>query len=248
MTTKLEKGEMIQVEINKLVDSFKEYLLNSELKDNIAKIILFGSHAKGVGSPESDVDILIFTIDGSGAEEAIMNKVYDFMIERNVALEVLISGIDEFLLHQNYFIYNITHYGMEIYSMEKEKIKAAMLKDIKDLAEEYFESAEEVLRRNRVRLAVDGAYNAVELAAKGLILLKQDDLPGSHGGMVSLFGQLYVKTKEVGREIGRGLNTALKLRNMARYKPHALLSEEDAKDVLDLAERVIETLSKRIDD
>jgi len=66
--------------------------------------------------------------------------------------------------------------------------------------------------------------------------------------MVSLFGQLYVKTKEVGREIGWGLNTALKLRNMARYKPDALLSEEDAKDVLDLAERVIETLSKRIDD
>ena len=82
-----------------------------------------------------------------------------------IIVEVLISGIDELLLHQNYFIYNITHYGMEIYSMEKEKIKAAMLKDIK-----------------------------------------------------------------------------------ARYKPDALLSEEDAKDVLDLAERVIETLSKRIDD
>lgn len=95
---------------------------------------------------------------------------------------------------------------------------------------------------------MDAAYNAAEFAAKGLILLKQDDLPGSHGGIVSLFGQLYVKTKKIGKEIGRGLNTALKLRNVARYKPDALLLEEDAKDVLYLAERVIETLSKRIDD
>ena len=36
-----------------------------------------------------------------------MDKTYDFMIENNAPLEVLISGIDELFLHKNYFTYNI---------------------------------------------------------------------------------------------------------------------------------------------
>lgn len=69
-----------------------------------------------------------------------------------------------------YFLYNITHYGLEVYSVSKQDMKLAALRDIRVLAEEYLESAEDVLSRNRVRLAVDAAYNAAELAAKGLIL------------------------------------------------------------------------------
>lgn len=234
------------MEISKLIDDFKNYLLSSEVKDKIAKVILFGSYAKGIAKPDSDIDILIFTTDGIEVEKAIMDKAYDFMMEYNAPLEVLISGIDELFLYQDYFTYNVTRYGVEIYAMEKEKIKIAMLNDIKDLAEEYFESAREVLEANRIRLAVDAAYNAAELAAKGLILLKKDDLPGSHGGTVNLFGQLYVKSNELDKNIGRGLNNALKLRNMARYKPDALLTKEDARGVLDLAEKLIEIVSEKV--
>lgn len=120
-----------------------------------------------------------------------MDRIYDFMIEHNAPLEVVISGVGELLPYQDYFTYNITHYGLEIYSMEKDEIKTAMVRDLLNLAEEYLESAQEVLERKRIRLAVDAAYNAAELTAKALILFKQDDLPGSHGGIVSLFGQLY---------------------------------------------------------
>lgn len=234
------------MKINKLVNDFKDYLLMSEVKNSIAKIIIFGSHAKGVGTPDSDVDILIVTTNGIDVEKTLMDKVYDFMLESNAPLEILTSGIDELFLNQDYFIYNVMHYGVEIYSMEKEKIKRAMLEDLKGLAEEYYDSAQEVLEGNRIRLAVDAGYNAAELAAKALILLKQDDLPGSHGGIVSLFGQLYVKTNEMDKEIGRGLNMALKLRNMARYKPDGPITREDAKDVLGLAERLIEIVSEKI--
>jgi len=230
------------MENDRLINSFKTYLLNSKLEKNIAKIILFGSYAKGVAAPDSDIDILIFTTDGIEVEKAIMDKVYDFMMEHNAPLEVLISGIDELFLYQDYFLYNVTRYGMEIYSMEKEEIKKTMVRNVRELAEEYFESAQEVLKSNRIRLAVDAAYNAAELAAKALILCKQDDLPGSHGGIVSLFGQLYIKTDELDKAIGRVLNRALKMRNMARYKPESLLTKEDAQDVLDLADKLIKLL------
>ena len=234
------------MEINKLVNDLKDYLLSSEIKDNIAKVILFGSYAKGVAKKDSDIDILIFTTDGIEVKKALMDKIYDFMMEYNAPLEVLISGIDELFLHQDYFTYNITSYGLEIYSMEKDEIKVKMLKDVKNLAEEYYESAQEALEGDRIRLAVDAAHNAAELAAKGLILLKQDDLPGSHGGIVSLFGQLYTKTDELDKAIGRGLNEALKLRNLARYKAEARLTREDAENVLGLAERLIKIASKKI--
>ncbi len=234
------------MEINKLITSFKKYLLDSELEKNIAKIIVFGSYAKGSATPESDVDILIFKTDGIEVEKAIMDRTYDFMMENNAPLEVLIAGIDELFLNQDYFTYNITRYGLEIYSMEKDEIKAVMTRDLKNLAEEYFESAQEVLALKRIRLAVDAAYNAAELAAKALILHKQDDLPGSHGGVVSLFGKLYVKTGELDKVIGRGLNASLRVRNVARYKPDALLSKEDAEDVLKLAERLLQIASDKI--
>ena len=95
------------MEISKLINSFKEYLLSSELESNIAKIILFGSYAKGSATSDSDIDILIFATDGIEVEKVIMDKTYDFMIENNAPLEVLISGIDELFLHKNYFTYNI---------------------------------------------------------------------------------------------------------------------------------------------
>ena len=232
------------MDIERLLDNFKKYLLTGDIKDKIAKIILFGSYAKKTATADSDIDILIFTVNGKDVENSLMDKAYEFMIEHNAPLEILTSSIDA-LFFQDYFVYNVTRYGVEVYSMEKEEIKRQVVKDIISLSEEYLESAKEVLDRNRIRLAIDAAYNAAELAAKALILLKQDDIPGSHGAVVSLFGQLYVKTNEVAPEKGRKLHVALKLRNEARYKPNALLTAENAQEVIGLAEGLIKIISEK---
>lgn len=57
------------MEISRLVNELKDYLLSSQIKNNIAKIVLFGSHAKGVPSQDSDIDIMIFTTDGDDIEK-----------------------------------------------------------------------------------------------------------------------------------------------------------------------------------
>jgi len=237
---------MQKTEIKELINRFKDFLLLSDIKDKIVKIILFGSHAKGTATADSDIDILIFTVNGREVEKSLMDKVYEFMINHNVPLEVITSSIDDLFFSQDFFIYNITRYGMEVYSMEKEEIKKMMLQDIVQLSEEYLDSAKEVLNMNRIRLAIDAGYNAAELAAKALIFLKEEDLPGSHGGVVSLFGQLYIKTEEIDQEIGRNLNMSLKLRNEARYKPNAVLKKEDAENILKLAEQLINIVHKKI--
>ena len=228
-----------------ILERFKKHLLSSAVRDSIGKIILFGSHAKGTAVPDSDIDILLVLTDGLEAEKSVLNEVYEFMTEQSASLKVVTSSVTEFFFSPDYFLRNISHYGREVYSMSEEELKLAAVRELKGLAEEDLESAEEVLDRGRLRLAIDAAYNACELAAKGLILLKQDDLPGSHGEVVSSFGQLYVRTGEVEKQIGRDLNLALKLRNEARYKPGALLRRENAVELLSLARRLLEFIEEK---
>jgi uncharacterized protein (UPF0332 family)/predicted nucleotidyltransferase len=234
------------MEINTLMTELRDFLLGSEIRDSIAKVVLFGSHAKGEASEDSDIDVLVLTTKNGKTERMLLERIYDFILDHDVPLEILVSGIDSLYLDRDYFTYNVLGYGQEIYSMEANRIKAAMLGKLKNLAEEYLDSAREVFENKRIRLAVDAGYNAAELAAKGLILLDQDDLPGSHGGIVSTFGQMYVKTAKIDKSIGRELNRALQLRNMARYKPDSTLGSKDAEDVMELAEKLIAILSDKI--
>ncbi|MEW6104256.1 MAG: nucleotidyltransferase domain-containing protein [bacterium] len=104
------------MDIERLLDNFKEYLLTSDIKGKIAKIILFGSCAKKTNVSSSDIDILIFTLNGKGIERPLMDKAYTFMMEHNAPFEILISSIDS-LFFQDYFVYNVLQNGKEVYSM-----------------------------------------------------------------------------------------------------------------------------------
>lgn len=237
------KREMREHDLRDLLNRFTEHLLSGEGGDKIARIILFGSHAKGTAGPDSDVDILIATLDGRKVERAILDRAYDFMTAQQAPIEIVFSSIYDLFPPQDYFLYNVIRYGMEVYSMDVGEMKQVMAEGLAHLAEEYLESAREVMERGRFRLAIDAGYNAAELAAKALILRKQDDVPGSHGGIVGLFGALYVKTGEVDAELGRRLNRALQLRNEARYRPGTRLTKEDAEEVIHLAQAFLALLA-----
>lgn len=234
-----ETGQKNDLSARASIEALKDHLLKTEVANHVVKIILFGSQAKGSATESSDVDVMVFTADGARTEKALMDHVHDFMVESGTPLEVVTAGIADLISPRDYFVYHVLQHGIEVYSMEKTQIKKAMVESILGLCDEYLDSAREVLRNNRVRLSVDAGFNAAELAAKALILLKQDDLPGSHGGVVAMFGQLYVKAGIVDRELGRDLNVTLKLRNEARYRPDATLTAENAATVLDLADRLV---------
>lgn len=234
------------VDIMKDVSQLNDYLLNSELKSKIAKIYLFGSYVKGEAIENSDVDVLIFTSDGADVEKILMDRVFDFQLAHNIPIEVITAGISELFPVHDYFLFNVIRYGLEVYSMDKTEIKKEAVRELLGLADEYLESAEEVIEGKRFRLAIDAAYNAAELSAKGLILLKQDDLPGSHGGVVNMLGQLYINTGEIPKDIGRSLNLGLKLRNEARYKSNVILTKDNVETVLILARTLLKLAKDKI--
>ena len=131
--------------------------------------------------------------------------------------------------------------------MDEAQIRREESLGYRDLALEYLEGATDSLKSGHPRLAIDAAYNAAELCAKGLLLLKMDKIPTSHGGVVIKFGEIYIKEGLVERNIGRAMNKALALRNKSRYDRHALIGSTEAKEVFKLTKDMIRILDKALE-
>lgn len=73
-------------------------LLKSQF--DIARIILFGSKARGDDRLDSDIDLLVLTnTPASQAEKAeIVGALFDLELELNVVLSVMVVGADEWEL------------------------------------------------------------------------------------------------------------------------------------------------------
>lgn len=66
-----------------------------------------------------------------------------------------------------------------------QKLKKMEIKDYLTLAEIYFKIAEHRGKdKEYLRGVVDAAYNSAELCAKGLLSLKLERIPSTHGGIV----------------------------------------------------------------
>ncbi|NIR14281.1 MAG: HEPN domain-containing protein, partial [Desulfobacterales bacterium] len=146
----------------------------------------------------------------------------------------------------NYFLYKAIHRGGEVYRMEEEELRQQEVRNLLNLAEEYLEGSREILEAKRFRIACDVAYNAVELCAKGLLLLEMEELPGAHGGIIGEFGRWYVRPGKATREIGRRLNRGLELRNKARYDFNIRVLREEAEGITGLAEEMAQLLEKKL--
>jgi uncharacterized protein (UPF0332 family)/predicted nucleotidyltransferase len=232
----------------KALDRFSRYLLSSPQGKNVGKIILFGSLNRGEVKNSSDVDVLVLTSGNLNAvENAAADVAFETGLEVGESVEPLVYCLDEMRYPGPYFLYNITRNGEEIYSMDEAQIRREESRGYAGLAREYVEGAMDSMKSGHPRLAVDAAYNAAELCAKGLLLLKTDSLPASHGGVVIKFGEIYIKPGLAARDLGRAMNKALALRNKSRYDRHALIGNKEAKEVLKLATAMIQIIEKELE-
>ena len=243
-------GEEMDIYKKKLnaLDYFKNRLLNSEVKDMIAEIILFGSVASGEATPDSDIDVLVFTFgDLRKVSYACAEASLWTGIETKESVEPLVYCIDDLRYINSYFIYNAIKKGKEVYKMDEKELIRGEVKGYSELAKSYYQTFKRLIAEKDFRVAVDVGYNAVELCVKGLLLLKMEDIPRTHGGVVQKFGELYVKPKLIAEDIGRLLNIALENRNKARYDYHAKITKEDAEEIEHLTTTLIKVLEREIE-
>jgi uncharacterized protein (UPF0332 family)/predicted nucleotidyltransferase len=234
-------------EAERIVLRVKDYLLQSPAKRYILKIILFGSQVKKEASKNSDIDLLLVirgNRDKKKAEDIVNEALYEAILETGAPIEPLICSAEEAFWPDNYFIYNILSYGKEVFSIDKQTLKEEAIKGLIELSREYLISSEESAKVGHLRLAIDGAYNSVELIVKAFLLKRLDDLPGSHGGILTKFGELYIKGGELERSIGRSLSQALQLRNWARYRYDKIIEKKDFEFVHDLAKTLQKAFTK----
>ena len=83
--------------------------------DNIIKIILFGSVARGGDAEESDIDILIVSNDCESIEDFIAEEVVCIRYDKNELISTYIMSEDRFINTQHFsFLSNIFSEGVEI--------------------------------------------------------------------------------------------------------------------------------------
>ena len=229
------------------LERFTQRLLASPVRDEVARIVLFGSLAKGEIRPESDIDVLVFAFDGSEAlRDACAQAAFETAMETGEGVEPLVYPLAEYFSPRTYFTYRVARFGKEVFSVGEQELKRREIRARQKLAKVYLAGAERALTAGDLRIAIDAAYNAAELCVKALLLLKLDDLPGSHGGVVGKFGELYVKTGLLPGTLGRRLNRGLEARAHARYNYAAQITEEMAREVIDLAQVVLAHLERAV--
>lgn len=224
-------------------------LLASKVGGSIARLLLFGSVAKGEAREGSDIDILVIATEAmEEVSRACAEAAFEVAVETGESIEPLVRCVDQARHPQSYFLYWTLHSGQEVYQMEAEELRRREARNYLELSREYLEGARMNREQGHCRIAVDAAYNGCELAVKALLLLKLPDLTGSHVGMIQRFGELYVVTGEIPRDVGRQLAQALEKRNDARYEPHASIGAEEADRIIALGERLQEILQARLRD
>lgn len=225
--------------------SFLETLLKSPVRQDIARVVLFGSVARGDPEPDSDVDILLL---GARHLEALRETAHDLQVSFGGphSVEVVIAPLSEQFVPDSYFIQQVLRRGMEVYRMEEEELIHRARENLYWLAHEYLEGAKNSLANGYHRLAVDGAYNAAELSAKAFLLGEVEEMPTRHGAIIRLFSDRFLKTERLPASLGRRLNAALENRNRARYVYEVEISEAMARETIALAEELLAHLREHI--
>lgn len=209
-------------------------------REDVAEIHLFGSVAKGHPRPESDVDLLVFALkDVRFLRETASAISFDVTLDIGESVEPVVLPLRRRFEHQGLFVHDVLKRGKVLYAMPEEELHRAEFTGRLELARSYQQVAEYVFENGDFRQAADLAYNASELVAKALLMGRVEQLPTTHSGIVTLFGQHLARPGIVSRELGRELSSGLEIRNRARYDHTATVEESEARRLLDLIRRLL---------
>jgi len=231
---------------------FVERLLASPARDQIAKIILFGSVARGEARAESDVDVMVF---GSAplkrADDAAIDSAFSTQLELGVRIEPMIRTQSEYEQPVSDFLYRVLRDGKEVYSMPENELAQQAAESYYNLALKYRAQAQrayDLADDGARRVAIDVAYNASELCAKAMLRLEAEQVPKTHSGLNTFFSDKFVKTKRAPVTLGRDFAVGLRYRNDARYDGDATITAEMVEEVFRLADQMLELCKQSLTD
>ena len=118
------------------------------------------------------------------------------------------------------------------------------MKEIRDFiekAEKFLSTAENALNTGDYDSCVSRCYYAMFFMAEAALLTKSLTA-SSHKGVISLFGEHFVKTNILERNLGKALNDAYDKRLVGDYGVGFTVTEQQAKDLLKTAQDFVRKL------
>jgi len=115
-------------------------------------------------------------------------------------------------------------------------------------AARYLKSAKILLEEKDYESSVSRTYYAMFYSAQALLLLKGLSF-SSHKGVISAFGEHFVKTGIFSKEMGRELNRAFEKRQLGDYEHTFVISKEEAEELLisgnKFAKKIVQHLKEK---
>ena len=119
------------------------------------------------------------------------------------------------------------------------------MKEIKDFiekAEKFLKTAEQALCIGDYDSCVSRCYYAMFFMAEAALLTKNLSA-SSHKGVISLFGEHFIKTGKLDKELGKALRRAYDLRQRGDYETGFMVTEEEARKRLGIAKNFVKAIS-----
>jgi uncharacterized protein (UPF0332 family) len=121
------------------------------------------------------------------------------------------------------------------------------IESLVERARRYLRSAEILLEDGDYDSSVSRTYYAMFYSAQAMLLTKRLSF-SSHRAVISAFGEHFVKTGVLPREMGRELNRTFTKRQLGDYEYRSVITRDEAEQVLErgneFVERIVQHLSE----
>ncbi|MCK4476288.1 MAG: HEPN domain-containing protein [Methanophagales archaeon] len=120
------------------------------------------------------------------------------------------------------------------------------MKEVESLikrAMKYLKSARILLEDGDCESSVSRAYYAMFYSAEAMLLTKGLSF-SSHRGVISAFGEHFIKTGIFPKEMGKELNRAFEKRQLGDYEYTFVILGDEAKEILENGEKFVEKIAQ----
>ncbi len=109
-------------------------------------------------------------------------------------------------------------------------------------AERYLKSAQILFEDGDYESSVSRTYYAMFYSIQAMLLTKNLSF-SSHKGVISAFGEHFVKTGIFQKEMSKELNKAFEKRQIGDYEYTFVISKGEAEEILENGEKFVNTIS-----
>ncbi len=102
--------------VKRLVDQVKAHL-QERYGAGIKRVILYGSHARGEATEDSDIDVLVLvdpSLNPREVDDSLNDLLYDIILEEHELVSVIVLPEDHFENHNLPFMLNVRKEGVTI--------------------------------------------------------------------------------------------------------------------------------------